>query len=76
MYFSEVEYPRKGPNVLYPLEEILLIAIVTFLMRCEGFEDMEDVGCFASDGIGDPVGSGSCVDLGSDSSVRCTGGYG
>jgi hypothetical protein len=24
--------------------------------------------------IGDPVGS--CVDLGSDSSVRCTGGYG
>jgi predicted transposase YbfD/YdcC len=44
MYFSEVEDPRKGANILYPLEEILLVAIVTFLMRGEGFEDMEDVG--------------------------------
>jgi predicted transposase YbfD/YdcC len=44
MFFSEIEDPRKGSNVLYPLEEILLVAIITFLIRGEGFEDMEDVG--------------------------------
>jgi hypothetical protein len=44
MFFTEVEDPRKGANILYPLEEILLVAIVTFLMSGEGFEDMEDVG--------------------------------
>jgi predicted transposase YbfD/YdcC len=44
MYFSEVKDPRKGGNVLYPLEEILLNAIVTLLVGGETFEDMEDAG--------------------------------
>lgn len=44
MFFSTLEDPRTGNNVLYPLEEILLVAIVSFFIGGEGYEDMEDTG--------------------------------
>lgn len=44
MFFSTLEDPRSGDNVLYPLEEILLVAIVCFFIGGEGYEDMEDTG--------------------------------
>ena len=44
MYFSEIEDPRKGWNVLCPLEEVLLVAMVSFLVGGEGIEDMKEMG--------------------------------
>ena len=44
MYFKDIEDPRKGWNVQYPLEEVMLVAMVSFLVGGEGFEDMKEMG--------------------------------
>ena len=36
MYFKDIEDPRKGWNVQYPLEEVMLVAMVSFLVGGEG----------------------------------------
>ena len=33
MYFKDIEDPRKGWNVQYPLEEVMLVAMVSFLVE-------------------------------------------
>jgi len=43
-FFSDVEDPRTGLNVRYPMNEILLVAVVTLLCGGESFGDMADVG--------------------------------
>lgn len=43
-YFSELTDPRSGQNIRYPLEEILLVAVVTLLCGGQGYEDMADTG--------------------------------
>ena len=42
MYFKDIEDPRKGWNVQYPLEEVMLVAMVSFLVGGEGFEHKGD----------------------------------
>ena len=44
MYFKDIEDPSKGWNVQYPLEEVMLVAMVSFLVGGEGFEDMKEMG--------------------------------
>ncbi|MDD4348134.1 MAG: hypothetical protein PHF70_03415 [Opitutales bacterium] len=36
MYFKDIEDPRKGWNVQYPLEEVMLVAMVSFLVGIGG----------------------------------------
>lgn len=43
-FFGEVEDPRSGQNIGFPLQEILLIALVTFLCAGQTYEDMVDTG--------------------------------
>lgn len=43
-FFSELTDPRSGRNVQYPLEEILLVAVVSMLCGGETYEDMSDIG--------------------------------
>lgn len=43
-FFSDVEDPRTGGNVRYPLNEILLVAVVTFLCGGRTYPDMVDTG--------------------------------
>lgn len=43
-FFSEVPDPRTGRNIQYPLQEILLVAVVTLLTGGQGYDDMADTG--------------------------------
>ena len=43
-FFSDLTDPRSGQNVRYPLDEILLVAVVTLLCGGEGYRDMRDTG--------------------------------
>ncbi len=43
-FFSQVEDPRTGGNVRYPLNEILLVAVVTLLCGGRTYPDMADTG--------------------------------
>lgn len=43
-FFSELTDPRTGRNVRYPLDEILLVAVVTLLCGGQGYDDMADTG--------------------------------
>src|SRR5690606_37164019 len=43
-FFSELTDPRTGQNVRYPLDEILLVAVVTLLCGGQGYDDMADTG--------------------------------
>ena len=43
-FFSELTDPRTGQNIRYPLDEILLVAVVTLLCGGQGYDDMADTG--------------------------------
>lgn len=43
-FFSEVKDPRTGRNIRYPLNEILLVAVVTLLCGGRSYGDMVDTG--------------------------------
>jgi len=43
-FFNEVEDPRTGRNVRYPMNEILLVAVITLLCGGQSFGDMADTG--------------------------------
>jgi hypothetical protein len=43
-FFSDIPDPRTGRNVRYPLNEILLVAVVTLLSGGQGYIDMADTG--------------------------------
>jgi predicted transposase YbfD/YdcC len=43
-YFKAVEDPRIDRKKLYPLNEVLVITLLAFMSRAEGWEDIEDYG--------------------------------